>query len=180
MITLSTNAKFDDLERLIDRIARPGVGNTRKIAGGVRQAFQENFTTEGAASGQPWRALAPRTVATRQILGWPSRRPILVRTGKYRRSFVQPGGDHIEEVTSNANGLTIDVGSELAFRIHERGGVTNIPSWQEGRSGWMHVGGGRNVFVPQRSVLNLGDQQEEKLVRIIDFVVEQIERQIWR
>ena len=180
MITLTTNAKFDELERLIDKIARPGAGETRKIADGVRQAFQENFSTEGRASGEPWKALAPRTVATRQKLGWSPRRPILVRTGKYRASFVQRGGQHIESITTSGVGLQIDVGSQLANRIHERGGVTSIPSLQEGRSGWMHVGGAKNVFVPKRSVLELGDAQEAKLERIIDYVIEQIERREWR
>jgi phage gpG-like protein len=180
MITFRTDAKFDELERLIDRITRPGNSNLRKISDGVRRAFQENFTTEGAASGAPWRPLAPRTVATRQQLGWPSRRPVLVRTGRYRRSFVQPGGDHIEQISSGSLGTTIDVGSELANRIHERGGTTSIPSWQQGRSGWMHVGGGRNVFVPKRSVLGLGDRQEERLYRLLDYVIDHTERQFWR
>lgn len=180
MFTLHTDAKFDDAERLIDRVANMSGGNRRKIADGVTQAFQENFTTEGGASGEPWPALAPRTVATRRILGWSPRRPILVRTGKYRHSFVERGGQHIEDISSNSDGITFDIGSELANRIHERGGVTNIPSMQEGRSGWMNVGGARNVFVPKRSVLGLGDGQEQRLIRIIDFVVDQTERQFWR
>lgn len=180
MLTLHTDAKFDDVERLIDRVTNMGGGERRKIADGVTQAFQENFTTEGGASGEPWPALAPRTVATRQKLGWPSRRPILVRTGKYRRSFVERGGQHIEDIYSSGNGITFDIGSESANRIHERGGVTNIPSMQEGRSGWMNVGGARNVFVPQRSVLGLGDGQEQRLIRLIDFAIDQTERQFWR
>lgn len=180
MITLRTQSRFDDLERLIDRIARPGNTNLRKIADGVTQAFQENFSTEGRASGEPWPALAARTVATRRKLGWPSRRPILVRTGKYRASFVQRGGDHIEEISTTGFGTIIDIGSQLANRIHERGGVTNIPSWQEGRRGWMHVGGARSVFVPKRSVLELGEEQEQRLVRLIDYVIEQTENREWR
>lgn len=180
MITLHNNAKFDDLERLIDKIARMGGGESRKIADGVRQAFQENFSTEGAASGAPWKSLASRTAATRQKLGWPSQRPILVRTGKYRRSFVQSGGDHIEQISSSGSGTTIDVGSQLASRIHERGGTVTIPHMQEARGGeFKNVGGGR-AFVPKRSVLELGDQQEERLVRLIDFVVNQIEKREWR
>lgn len=180
MFTLHTNARFDDLERLIDKIARMGSGESRKIADGVRQAFQENFSTEGAASGKKWAPLSSITVATRRKLGWSPRRPILVRTGKYRRSFVRTGGEHIEQISTSGFGTTIDVGSQLANRIHELGGVTNIPSWQEGRRGWMHVGGATDVFVPQRSVLDLGDRQEDKLERIIDFVIEQIERREWK
>lgn len=181
MFTLSTNAKFDDLERLIDRISRPGNGQTRKIADGVRQGFQENFSSEGAAAGSPWRPLAPRTIATRQRLGWAGSHPILKRTGKYEASFVNASNSsHIENISSSGAGITIEVGSELANRIHERGGVTDIPSRQEGRSGWMHVGGARGVFVPARPVLGLGDAQEDRIVRIIDFVIDQTTRQFWR
>lgn len=181
MFTLHTDAKFDDLERLIDRIQRPGNGNLRKIADGVRQGFQDNFSTEGAAAGTPWQALAPRTVATRRKLGWSGSHPILKRTGKYEASFVNANNsNHIEEISSGNGGITIDVGSQLARRIHERGGTTSIPSLQEGRSGWMHVGGARNVFVPARPVLALGDQSEQRLTRIIEFVIDQIERQFWR
>lgn len=181
MFTLQTNAKFDDLERLVDKIARPGNGNLRKIADGVRQGFQENFSSEGAASGEPWKSLAGRTVATRQRLGWAGSHPILKRTGKYEASFVNANNSsHIEEISSGAGGVTIDVGSQLANRIHERGGMTSIPSLQEGRGGWMHVGGARKVFVPKRSVLGLGDRQEDRLVRIIDFVIGEIEKSVWR
>jgi phage gpG-like protein len=180
MFTLTTNAKFDELERLIGKIARPGAGETRKIADGIRQEFQRNFSTEGRASGTPWKQLHPVTVATRTKLGWPSRRPILVRTGKYRASFVQRGGQHIEQISSGGAGLQIDVGSQLANRIHERGGVVNIPHMQEARGGgFKNVGGGR-AFVPQRSVLNLGDEQEARLARMVEFVIEQIERREWK
>lgn len=182
MFTLSTKDKaFQDLERLIDRITNMGSGERRKIADGVIAAHQENFTTEGAASGNPWRPLAPRTVATRRRLGWGGSHPILRRTRRYERSFVQRGGDHIEEITSSGSGLTFEIGSQLARRIHERGGITSIPSLQEARGGgYMHVGGARNVFVPKRSVLELGDAQEEKLGRLIDFALLEIEKREWR
>lgn len=181
MITLRTDAKFDDIERLIDKISRPGNGNLRKIADGARQGFQDNFSSEGSAAGTPWRALAPRTVATRRKLGWAGSHPILKRTGKYEASFVNANNsDHIEQISSNSGGVTIDVGSQLARRIHEHGGTTSIPSLQEGRSGWMHVGGARDVFVPARPVLGLGDQSEQRIVRIIDYVVGEIEKSVWR
>ena len=48
MFTLQTNAKFDDLEQLIDKISRPGNGQTRMIADGIRQQFQANFTRQGS------------------------------------------------------------------------------------------------------------------------------------
>lgn len=181
MLTLSTDAKFNEVERLIDRITNMGAGEKRKIADGVRQAFQENFSTEGRASGAPWRQLAPRTVATRQQLGWSGSRPILKRTGRYERSFVTHGGEHIEEVSSGGGVTLFEIGSRLAFRIHERGGMASIPSLQEARGGrLMHVGGARRVYVPQRSVLNLGEQQEQKIIRLIDYAVGEIEKREWR
>lgn len=181
MITLRTDAKFDDLERLIDKIQRPGNGNLRKIADGVRQGFQDNFSSEGGAAGTPWQVLAPRTVVTRRKLGWGGSHPILKRTGKYQSSFVNANNsDHIEDIYSGNGGVTIDVGSQLARRIHERGGTTNIPSLQEGRGGWLHVGGARGVFVPARPVLGLGDQSEQRLTRIIDYVIGEMERSFWR
>lgn len=182
MLTFTTKDKFDDLERLIDRIVNMGNAEKRKIAGGVTKAFQENFSTEGAASGNPWRPLAPRTVATRRLLDWPGSRPILKRSGNYESSFVNSSnGNHIEEITRSGSGLIFDVGSRLAFRIHERGGVVSIPSLQLARGGGMrHVGGARNVFVPKRSVLELGEQQATGLVRLIDFALIEIEKREWR
>lgn len=181
MFMLSTKDKFDDLERLIDRITNMGSGERRKIAGGVTKAFQENFSTEGAASGNPWRPLAPRTVATRRLLDWPGARPILKRSGTYESSFVNANNsNHIEEITRSGTGITFDVGSRLAFRIHERGGVVFIPHRQMARGGEMrNVGGGR-AYVPKRSVLELGEQQEAGLARLIDYALIEIEKREWR
>lgn len=167
MITLSTSARFDGLERLIDRVVNMGSGEKRKIAEGVRQAFQENFSTEGRASGAPWAALAPSTVAIRQRLGYAGARPILKRSGEYSRSFTSVSGNHIEEISSSGSGITFEIGSRLASRIHERGGMVN--AW-----------GVRRVYIPQRSVLNLGEQQEQKLIRLIDYAVGEIEKREWR
>lgn len=181
MITLSTNAKFDDLERLVDRISRPGSGNTRKIAGAVRQGFRDNFESEGAAAGARWQDLAGKTVLTRRRLGFAGSHPILKRTGNYANSFSNSGhGDHIEEITTSGQGTVIDVGSQLASRIHERGGFINIPARQQSRkNGLMNVGGGR-AFVPQRSALRLGERSEQRIIDTVEYIIGQIERSSWR
>lgn len=158
MITLSTNAKFDDIERLIDKITRPGNGQTRMIADGIKQQHQANFTRQGSGNGS-WRQLAPATVADRRRQGYAGNRPILVRRGDLRRSFVERGGDNYERVWQSPVGLTIESGSDDPRAIfHERG--TNR--------------------MPAREVVPLDDAQEQALIRLIDFVIDQTERQFWR
>lgn len=158
MITLRTDAKFDDLERLIDKIARPGSGETRKIADGITKEFQSNFSRQSSGAGR-WAALAPFTVRERQRLGFPGNAPILVRTGAYRRSFVERGGDHYESISQSSSGLTIEVGSN-----DPRG-----PELERGRAN-----------MPARSVTTLDSNQEENLFRLLDFITEQISNQFWR
>lgn len=158
MITLSTNAKFDDLERLIDRIARPGNNQQRAITDGIRQQFHRNFTRQGSGAGQ-WAALRPMTVRQRVEQGYAGQRPILVRSGRYRASWVGRGGDNYERIQRSSFGITFDVGSN------------------DDRADELERGTSR---MRARPVSLLDDEQEAQLVRIIDYVVEQIERQIWR
>ena len=158
MFTLTTNAKFDELERLIDKISRPGAGETRKIADGIRQEFQRNFTTQSSGFGR-WAGLAQSTVTQRRQLGYSGERPVLVRSGGYRASFVQRGGDNHESIQTTGFGLVIDVGSNDRRAIFHERGTRNMP---------------------QRSVTMLTDDSENRLARIVDFVVEQIERREWK
>ena len=160
MFTLHTNAKFDDLERLIDKIARMGSGESRKIADGVRQAFQENFTRQGSGAGR-WPGLAPSTVRDRRRLGFGGERPILVRRGNLRAGYIDRGSpDHHERIWQSPVGLTIESGSadERIALLHERG----------------------TSRMPARSVSRLDDGQENRLTNIIDYVIDQIERREWR
>ena len=159
MFTLTTNSPFDQLERLIDRIAKPGNGQTRALADGIRQQFQANFTRQGSGAGA-WAALAPSTARQRQQQGYAGNRPILVRTGQLRASFVDRGAaDHYERIWQSAVGLTVEVGSDDPRAIfHERG----------------------TSRMPARPVTLLDDAQGEALFRLVDFVVVQTERQFWR
>lgn len=158
MITLRTDAKFDDVERLIDKISRPGNGQTRAIVDGIRQRFQENFTRQGSGAGR-WAPLAPSTQLQRRAQGYAGGSPILVRSGNYRQSFVGRGGDSHERVWQSPIGLTIEAGSN------------------DRRGRWLELGTSR---MPARPVTLLDDAQEANLTRLIDFVVGQIERQFWK
>ena len=158
MFTLHTDAKFDDTERLIDKITRLGNAQTRAIADGIKQQHQANFTRQGSGNGA-WRPLAPATVADRRRQGYAGNRPILVRRGDYRRSFVERGGDNHERIWQSAVGLTIESGSnDPVSELHERG----------------------TSRMPAREVVPLDDAQERALVRLIDFVIDQTEHQFWR
>lgn len=158
MFTLRTDSRFDDLERLIDKISRPGNGQTRMIADGVRQQFAANFTRQGSGAGS-WAPLAPSTQLQRRQQGFAGNSPILVRRGDYRKSFVDRGGDNHESIQTTGFGLVIDVGSN------------------DRRAPWLERGTSR---MPARPVTLLDDGQVDNLTRIIDFVVGQIESQFWR
>lgn len=158
MFTLRTDAKFDDVERLIDKISRPGNGQTRAIVDGIKQRFQENFTRQGSGAGR-WAPLAPSTREQRRAQGYAGASPILVRSGNYRQSFVGRGGDSYERVWQSPLGLTIEAGSD------------------DSRGRWLELGTSR---MPARPVTLLDDAQESRLVDLLDFVVGQIERQFWR
>lgn len=158
MFTLQTNAKFDDLERLIDKISRPGNGQTRMISDGIRQRFQENFTRQASGVGN-WAPLRPATVIDRQRKGYAGNRPILVRTGALRKSFVERGGDNYERIWQSPLGLTVEVGSDDPRAIFHERGTANMAA---------------------RPVTLLDDAQDDGLFRLLDFVVDQIERQFWR
>lgn len=156
-LRLTENSVGRDLERLIDRITRPGNRQIRSIQGAVRQSFQEQFTRQSSGNG-PWPALAPRTVQERQRLGFPGRRPILVRTGALRSSFVNSGdSDHYSSVRQSPLGLLVEEGSENEYAIHhERGGP----------------------HLPQRSVTLMGESGERRIFDVVELMIGQLEREV--
>lgn len=161
MITLllRENTVANDIDKLIARISNPGRGQTRAIAGSVRQRFAENFTREGSGAGT-WRPLAPMTVAIRRHLGFGGAHPILVRTGNYRDSFTNPQNvNHYENIERSVAGLIISVGSD------------------DPRGPEMEQGAGR---VPARPVTILDDLQAEAIANTIDYVILQLEHEVLR
>lgn len=154
---LERNTAGEDLLRLVDRISNPGSAQKRSVSDAIRRGYQDNFTTQGAASGQPWRALAPSTVAQRRRLGYAGSNPILVRGGNYRSSWVSDGSEHYSSVRLQGGYTIFDEGSESPLaRFHERGGAR----------------------LPARPVSLLGDGSEARIVDTIEFMIGQLEREV--
>lgn len=144
------------LQRFVDRLARPGNAERRKVADAIRQAYQANFSAEGSAAG-PWRPLRPFTIAERRRKGFPGAHPILVQTGRMRDSFVRAGApNHVDRFTAGLEGWSLEVGSasELA-RKHEFG----------------------EEKVPARPITPLTDQAQRRISDVLDYVIAQMERQ---
>lgn len=158
-LTLTSNPIAADLERLIDKIANPGPRQRRMIGGAIRQQFQSNFSNQRSGNG-PWPALAPSTVADRRRKGFAGSRPILVRTGNLRSSYVDEGSSDHSSRVFRAGGFTVyEEGSESDIaQFHERGGAR----------------------IPQRSVTLLDDGQERRIFDVVEFMVQQIEREVLR
>lgn len=120
----------NDLLRFFRRVANPDVGERRRIADAVRTGLADAFTAQGSARGA-WPALRPRTVRERIRLGYPGTRPILIRSGALRASWVSRGSsDHVETYDNTGSGFTIGVGSkDIRAGTHELGNPRlNIPA----------------------------------------------------
>lgn len=179
-LSLQRNSIGDDLTRLVERIANPGNAQKRGVSGAIRQGFQDNFTTQGAASGERWQPLAQRTVASRRKLGWGATGPILVRRGVLRDTWVNAGGQgHVSNVRQSAGMIIFEEGAEGEIpAVHELGAVIDIPAMQQSRkNGMMHVGGARQVTIPARPVSLLGERSEARIMDVIDLMIDQIQAQ---
>lgn len=158
-LQLTSNPIATDLERLIDKIDNPGPRQRRMIGGAIRQQFQSNFSNQRSGNG-PWPALAPSTVADRRRQGFAGNRPILVRTGSLRSSYVDEGSSDHSSRVFRAGGFTVYEEGTLSdvARYHERGGAR----------------------LPQRSVTLLDDGQENRIFQIVELMVQQVEREVLR
>ncbi len=153
---LERNSVGEDLLRLVDRIANPGSAQKRSVASAIRQGHQDNFTTQGSASGTPWRTLAPATVIDRQRKGFGGSGPILVRSGRVRAAWVSEGGGHYGSFRQSGGYSVWEEGSDDPIaRLHETG----------------------TARMPARPVSLLGDRSEQRIVDVIDFMIEQIRNQ---
>lgn len=158
MITLRTNTRFAEVERLVDRLAQPAQRYQRQITDGLREQFAANFTRQASGAGR-WAPLRPQTIAQRRELGF-GERPILVRSGRYRASFTQRSApDHYERIQPTGVGLLYEVGSDDARGADLERGTRRMPA---------------------RPVTLLDENQTDRLVRLIDAVVTTVERQFWR
>lgn len=77
------NRPFDDLVR---DLFMWRTGDVLQLQDAVAQAFRRNFARQGSAQG-PWARLSQRTIEDRLRQGY-APGPILVRSGRYRRSWI--------------------------------------------------------------------------------------------
>ena len=158
-LQLTSNTIADDIDKLINKIANPGPAQKRHVSDGIRREFQSNFTNQRSGNGA-WPALAPSTVLQRQRLGFPGRRPILVRTGGLRSSYVNAGSPDHESRVFRAGGFTVyEEGSSHENALYHERGTSRMP---------------------QRSVTILGSDSENRLFQQLDYMVTQIEREVIR
>ena len=162
MITLTADRNpFDDLIDFLNRVENPGSGERSKVAIAITRGFAENFSNQQSGDGARWEPLAPMTVFQRRQLGFAGERPILVRTGTYRASWVQAGAPgHVEVFERTGSGWVLEVGSE-----DER-----VEELSRGRSGPLFPMPGRPVLpLPESAQTNIGDT--------LDFIFAEIGKQ---
>ena len=139
---------FGEISQWIRRVAAPSQNERSQVDRIMRRAFAKTFSGQGGDTG--WQPLAESTAADRRRLGFPARRPILIRTGEYMQSFTQTGGDHVFEVETNAGGVTFRGGS------------------QEERVQWLEYGTSR---MPARPVTDISDRSNEEVLDQYDDIV---------
>lgn len=147
MFTFQTTAKFDDVEKLVKRIATPSNTQRREVSDAIRAGFAANFASQGSARGA-WATLAPATIRDRIRRGFGAS-PIRVRTGKGRSGFVERGHpDHVENVSTISQGVLYEVGSsdQTVSLFHETG----------------------TSRMPARPVTPLSDEHEQRILRVIE------------
>jgi len=132
---------------LAEELGNPGADATRPIQDVIRATFAANFARE-SGNDQKWPALALRTIRERIRLGYPGDHPILVRSGDYRRSFIE--GDDPNHYS----------------RIETAGGTWQIEEGStDKRAGTLEFGRGP---VPPRPVTLPGRSGEERIATVIN------------
>ncbi len=157
MIKLSldddSKQRIDHFVRQVEAFARPDDTAIGIIQDAIRASFEINFATE-SDNGAKWAPLALRTMHERRILGFPMDHPILVRTGSYRESFLNPSHpDHISEVLIAGGRWEITEGSN-----DYRAGELEYGRWN----------------MPARPVADLDDSAgEQRTDQIIQMLIDQ-------
>lgn len=112
--------------QLIARLNRLTTSDVKPVSDAIKQGFAENFENE-SAGGKAWSPLAPATVRDRISHGFGGEHKILQRTQSYLNSF-QGGGEHIETVTPEIFGATIEVGSRHRLTEFHESGTSRMPA----------------------------------------------------
>lgn len=162
MISLQASRNpFDDLIAFVKAIENPGRGERDKVATAVTRGFSENFSAQQSGDGQGWAPLADFTIRQRRDLGFAGESPILVRTGRYRASWVQSGAPgHVETFERTGSGWSMNVGSE----------DDRVEELSEGRIG--------NRPMPGRPVLPLSARAEAGIGDVLDYLFDEIAKRV--
>lgn len=108
----------------------PTRAEERSVANAIRAQYKRAFEGQGTIGGAKWARLAPATVKDRERRGYPGTRPILIRTGTYRRSWTdQFSPDHVQDLqVTPGGGWQLAVGSaDYRAKWHEKG-TTRMPA----------------------------------------------------
>lgn len=164
--TAEMKAEGQRLADRLRRLRRPLPELTEPLAEVVRAGFQQNFEQEREGGGRAWNPLAPSTVRERIRLGFPGKHPILVRTGRYKRSFLEAGRDHIARRKRTATGWEMEEGSRDYRAAWLEEGTRNILD-----SDWFHI--------PPRPVTKLGPEVEGRLTETFEAYLQRHLLQPW-
>ena len=143
---------FNEIEQWLYAVLSPSIREQRQVDRAVRRGFAKVFGNQGGAVG--WQPLAEATVAERLRMGYPGRRPILIRTGEYSQSFTQDGHpDHVFRVSRANSAVQFEVGSA------------------EERVQWLEYGTTR---MPARPVVDLDDRTESEILNGLDDIYDRL------
>jgi len=126
-----------DFERTMNRLVqRLSDNDKREIRQSIADGFGRNFDEQRAGSGAGWAALRPATMADRLLQGFPPARPILQRTGDYRRTLEElDDPDHYSLARATDTTLILEEASNSPlYGIHE-GGTPNMAARPAGELG---------------------------------------------
>jgi hypothetical protein len=115
------------IQRTVDNLLRPTKQQLQPVQEAIRAGFAENFDTE-SAGGQPWAQLALSTVIERVLLGYPNEHPILQRSGSYRSSFTDVGGEHVSDIDYQSGVVSLFEGSRDERAAELELGVGKMPA----------------------------------------------------
>jgi len=150
-----TASGFDFIEELITALARPSMASLYPIENAIRQGFGQNFGRQGVGGGGPWPSLARRTRQERAQQGYGASFPILIRSGRYFRSWTQMPGWN--ELVTSGNGWVFYVGSSHPNAVAHELGV-------------------RARKLPARPVRYLGNGDQQNVARAVDLWVDRVLR----
>lgn len=148
MTGISYKARIDDadmrekLNQLIDRMQRPE-GFYKNVGEHLLNSVKDNFETETAPDGSPWRALSQVTRDLRSQ-----------KFGNAPVTILRASGDLMNSINMQASDSDVRIGSALIYAaIHQLGG---------------DAGRGKKVTIPARPYLWMSAADEEEVVAIAE------------